>query len=107
MLVSVGYTENVARHKPEEIIQGEGVQEELRLMGFTEENAMNVVSEIMLNPDAQDNNRLKASEMVFKVKGTFAPEKKAVMNMNVEVNNKDAQDIADKYEEELKNKLIE
>ena len=105
MLAKVGYSKTVAKTKPEEIIQSEGVQEELDLLGFTETNAMNVVQEIMNNEDAQDHNRLKATELVFKVKGTFAPEKKAVLNVSVKATNEQTQQIADEYEEKLKGKF--
>ena len=71
MLAKVSYSKGLQK-QPSRVIEAEGVQEELTALGFTEENAMTVVSDIMLNEEAQDNNRLKASEMVFKGKGTFA-----------------------------------
>jgi hypothetical protein len=70
--------------KPSVVINSEGVQEELKALGFTEENAMNVVTEIMLNGDVEPNARLKATDQVFKVRGTYAPEKK--LNVNLDVN---------------------
>lgn len=105
VLKSVGYGTGL-QHQPKRVIESEGVQEELEILGFTEQNAMNVVSEVMLNPDARDNDRLKASEMVFKVKGTYAPEKKAIVNLNIDSSNKEAQALADEYEEKLKGKLL-
>ena len=106
ILQKAGYNENLSRH-PAKVIESIGVQEELESSGFTESNAKTIVSEIMLNPDAKDADRLKAGDMVFKVTGTYAPEKKAVVNLHIDATNKEAQDIADKYEEELKGKLLE
>lgn len=106
MLGKVGYAENTIEAKSGEIIGSEGVKEELQILGFTEENAMKVVSEIMLNPEAQDNNRLKASEQVFKVRGSYAPEKKLNVNLNTDLpQSKEAQALAEKYEQELKDTL--
>ncbi len=84
MLEKVGYSTSVAEAKADDIINSEGVQEELKAQGFTEENAMNVVTEIMLNGDVDPGARLKATDQVFKVRGTYAPEKK--LNLNFEVN---------------------
>lgn len=78
------YSTTTAETKSTRIINSEGVQEELKAQGFTEENAMNVVTEIMLNGDVDPGARLKATDQVFKVRGTYAPEKK--LNLNLEVN---------------------
>ena len=106
VLKSVGYGTGL-QNQPKRVLQSEGVQEELHHLGFTEKNAKNVVSEIMLDPKAENHNRLKASEMVFKVHGTFAPEKKAVLNMSVDTNNKKFQTLADQYENDLQKQLLE
>ena len=71
MLAKVGYSENTAKAKPQDIIEADGVQEALADLGFTEENAKKVVSEIMLNSDIEPNARLKATDQVFKVKGSY------------------------------------
>jgi len=101
-----GYTGKTLLN-PKNVIETEGVQEELTKLGFTEDNAMKVVEQIMNNEDAQDHNRLKATELVFKVKGTFAPEKKAVLHLDVTANDEQTQLIADEYESKLKGKLLE
>jgi hypothetical protein len=64
--------------KPGVVIESQGVQEELEELGFTEENAKRVVKEIMLNGDIDPSARLKATDQVFKVKGSYAPEKRDV-----------------------------
>lgn len=101
LLVNVGYAINTAEVKPKEIIEQKGVQEELVAMGFTEDNAKLVVSEIMLNPSAEDNNRLKAADMVFKVKGGYAAEKS--INLNVELIDEELiKEIADELNVKIK-----
>lgn len=72
MLENVGYSPNVAVGKPAEIMESEGVEVELALLGFTEANAKSVVATIMDNEDEKSADRLKAAEMVFKVHGSFA-----------------------------------
>lgn len=83
MLAKVSYSKGI-QTQPSRVLESEGVQEELKAQGFTEENAMNVVTEIMLNGDVDPGARLKATDQVFKVRGTYAPEKK--LNLNFEVN---------------------
>lgn len=85
LLVSTGYNEITAESIPDRIIKQKGVQEALEDLGFTEENAMKVVKSIMLNEKVDTNARLKATDQVFKVKGTYAPEKKINANMNVNI----------------------
>lgn len=60
----------------------ERIQEELKKLGFDSNNAKRVVGEILNKEDAEDRDRLKAAETVFKVTGDFAPEKH--LNVNVE-----------------------
>lgn len=75
MLSKVGYSKKVAKHKPSQIIQADGVKEALEELGFTEENAMKVVSEIMLNPKIKPEARLKATDQVFKVQGSYVADR--------------------------------
>lgn len=75
MLVSVGYKESTAETKPSDIIESEGVQEALADLGFSEDNAKKVVSDIMLNDEVDPNARLKATDQVFKVHGSYVADK--------------------------------
>jgi hypothetical protein len=54
-----------------------------------------------------DTIQEKALDKAYKLKGHYAPEKKAVVNLNVDVNNEEGQAIAEKYENELKNALLD
>lgn len=105
LLEKVGYSKNLVK-QPGRVIEQQGVKEELAVLGFTEENAMKVVTEIMTSDKAQDKDRLKATELTFKVHGSFAPEKKAIVNLNVDIKDEKAQEIADKYEGELQDKFL-
>ena len=82
LLESVGYAKSVAEAKPTEILEQKGVQEELIQLGFDPNTAKQVVSEILIGGE-NDNVKLKAADMIFKVHGTYAPEKS--VNLNVEV----------------------
>ena len=84
MLAKVGYAKSMHRAKVNDVLESEGVLEELEANGFTEENAMKVVEEIMLNREVEPNARLKATDQVFKVRGTYAPEKHASVVLNVD-----------------------
>src|SRR5258708_3260733 len=75
ILEKTGYGPGTVKN-PGDILNSDGVKEELKVLGFTEVNAKNVVSEIMLSDEAEHRDRLKAADMTFKVHGTYAPEKK-------------------------------
>lgn len=109
MLAKVGYSKSMQTAKVNDVLESDGVQEALRESGFTEDNAKKVVESIMLNERVEPNARLKASDMVFKVHGSYAPERNINTNLNIKVNPKDKDLIAlrDKYEEELRSKLNE
>ena len=81
LLVSVGYSEITAKANPEVIISGVGVQEELKALGFDEDSAKKVVGEILLDETIEPKDRLKAAGEIFKVSGSYAPEKR--VNFNV------------------------
>lgn len=87
LLVSAGYDETTAQASPGRTIEQKGVKEELVKLGFDEETAKQVVGEILVYGD-EDRDRLKAAEMIFKVHGSFAPEKKLNLNVNVEASDK-------------------
>ena len=78
---SAGYSADSQR-KPGEILNSKGVQEELANIGFTEEKAKEVVAVILGDTKEKADTRLRAADMVFKVHGTYAPEKS--INVNLE-----------------------
>lgn len=103
MLEKVGYAEGLQK-SPSRVLESEGVQEALADLGFTEDNAKRVVTEIMLNPDADNSSRLKATDQVFKVQGSYAPEKTINTNLNVDITPEKVA-LAQEYEQRLKEGL--
>lgn len=79
-----GYSKTVALAKPGEILDQIGVKQALKEFGFNEESAKRVVTEIMGNSE-NDVARLKATDQVFKVLGSYAPEKNQSLNVNVDI----------------------
>lgn len=71
---SIGSAKTVGR-----ILTQRGVQDELIRLGFNEQAAKARVAEILYH--GKDEHSLKASELIFKVFGSFAPEKS--VNLNV------------------------
>lgn len=69
--------------QPSRVLESAGVKAELEVLGFTEEAAMKVVQSIMEDEAVDPSARLKATDQVFKVRGTYAPEKKLIANLNV------------------------
>lgn len=109
LVVSSGYGEISAKSSAHIILEQKGVQEALSDLGFTEDGAKKVVQEIMYNPKVDANSRLKATDQVFKVHGSYAPEKTASVNLEVKGDIKDFQELEAvriKYEEELKTKFL-
>jgi hypothetical protein len=83
LLEKVGYSTNVAEVKASEIMSSAGVKAELEILGFTEHAAMKVVDEIMNDKNVDPSARLKATDQVFKVRGTYAPERSIVANIQI------------------------
>lgn len=101
-----GYGESMKLY-PARIIDTPGVDKALEEYGFTADGAKAVVQEIMYNPKADANARLKATDQVFKVEGSYAPEKSVALKLNVERrldDNKETEALRKEYEEKLKAK---
>lgn len=82
LLENVGYAKNTAEAIPGVILGQKGLIEELEKLGFNEDNAKRVVGDILNK--SEDNNRLKAADMVFKVHGSYAAEKHEVQVFTLE-----------------------
>lgn len=85
LVVSSGYDLTTAEKQVPAVFEQKGVKEALNELGFNEYSAKKVVKDIMLNEKVDANARLKATDQVFKVEGSYAPEKTANINMNVSV----------------------
>lgn len=88
LMVAAGYSESTATASPHVIFKQEGtinaIEVALESQGFTEARAKQVVAEILDKKYAEDKDRLKAAELIFKVHGTFAAEKSINMTVNTE-----------------------
>ena len=100
---SSGYGVSMKKN-PQVVLESDGVKEALNDYGFNEDNAKRVVAEILLDKRVKPDSRLKASDQVFKVHSTYAPEKHTNTNVNIEIDSKTLE-IAKKYEEEIKKGL--
>lgn len=69
------YSESTQK-KPNSVLNTKSFLKELAKYGFTEQNAKGVVAEILLDKRKKASDRLNASDKVFKVLGTYAPEQK-------------------------------
>ena len=103
MLEKVSYSEGIQK-QPGRVLESDGVKEELENLGFSEEGAKKVVSKILYT--GKEENRIKAAQEVFKVNGSYAPEKHIDLEIEVKINTEtlkiaqEADDKLDKLEDE-------
>jgi hypothetical protein len=104
LVLSSGYDINTATRQVPAVFEQKGVVEELAKLGFNESNAKRVVGQILNT--GEDPNRLKAADMIFKVNGSYAPEKN--INVNVQVMDDQAiSDLAIRLNKEMTNEVYE
>ena len=85
LLVSVGYDTTTAEAMAERTLEAQGVQDELKALGFDEQTAKEVVGTILVDETVEPRDRLKAAGMVFETFGTYAPVKTQNLNYDVEL----------------------
>jgi hypothetical protein len=71
LVASSGYGEVTANKHATEVIEQKGVKEALSELGFDVESAKRVVKEIMSDGRTKPDTRLKATDQVFKVFGSY------------------------------------
>jgi len=81
---------------PHRVLNSDGVKIALSELGFNPEGAKKVVESIMYNVKAKDADRLKASDMVFKVHGTYAEQRNVNVNIEVDASNPRLLELADR-----------
>lgn len=81
LLIDSGYSKKVAAGMPKAVIATQGVQAHLAKLGFNEIAAKATISEILLL--GKEDNRLKAADMIFKIFGTYAPEKSITLQGDI------------------------
>lgn len=106
VLESVGYGTGL-QNSPQRVLNSEGVQKELKILGFDEDTAKEVVADLLVDSTVEPRDRLKAAEMVFKVHGTFAPVKTANLNANMDLSTDDTAVDLDLLVKEAESKLKE
>jgi len=84
MLEKVGYSKSVAEAKPGDIINSEGVKEELGKLGISIDETDNVVRNILLK-SKKEENQLRAAEQVYKRLGAYQDTKDGAPQLNVGV----------------------
>lgn len=92
MLEEVGFSDGIVK-SPGRVLNSEGVQKALAEMGFTVEKADSTVLSIMNNDGERSEVRLKASDMVYKRLGGYAPEKS--INIDVQVSTEGVEELKD------------
>lgn len=90
------------KKNPHVIMKSKGVLMELKAIGFHEDNAKRVVGEILDDHNNEPKDRLKASELIFKVHGSFAPDKHINVSLQVSSEERDKiLGISSKVKEEM------
>lgn len=108
MLVKAGYDETTAQATPGRVIAQDGVQEALAAKGFSEENAKRVIGEIIDDKRTKPDTRINAAKEIFKVSGSYAPEKKLNVNLSADIEDfKQYEELSLKYDEDMKRKMLE
>lgn len=93
---------------PKQILEGQGVKEELANLGFSIDAADSVVTEI-LHGGQKEESRLKAADMVYKRLAGYAPERSIALKADLkDLKGSEALlELKEKYEEELRTKLLD
>lgn len=108
---------NTSDYKTASVIASENldkpsIQDALEEAGFSEIKAKSVLAGILNSPTIYEmvtpHDQIKAAQEVFKVMGTYAPEKSQSINLNIDrkLENADAEALRLEYEEKLKAKLL-
>ncbi len=84
LLESIGYSKATAKGIAKDIIEAPGVVKELNELGFSEDGAKKVVAKILYSESAKDHDKLDAADKIFKVHGSYAPDKHINLNLNEE-----------------------
>jgi hypothetical protein len=108
MLVKAGYSPLSAEGSSASLMKQEGLIQALADRGFNEETAKSVVVDILTNEEEKSETRLNAAREVFRVFGSYAPEKSTSMHLNVDttMEDTDMQAIRLEFEEKIRNKII-
>lgn len=82
LVVSSGYSVMSAESSAHLIIEQKGVIDALEDFGFSESKAKEVVGRVLTT--GKEENQIRAADMIFKVHGTYAPERRVNLNIDLE-----------------------
>jgi len=102
VLVKCRYGKGLQK-QPNRVFQSKGVKEALAIKGFSEQDADRTVGHILLK-GKREENKLKAADIIYKRIGSYAPEKKQSLNLNIELP-AEAEDLIGEYEAKLRKRL--
>ena len=88
ILENIGYSKAIAKN-PKMVLESEGVQTELKALGFDIEIAKSVVAEILQDETIEPQHRIKAASEVFKVTGAYAAEKHVNISLAISKDERD------------------
>lgn len=80
IVAAAGYGKGI-QNTPLRVMNSDGVNEALNDLGFNEETAKKVIAKILNSDESKDENKIRAADLVFKVKGSY------VADQNVKENN--------------------
>lgn len=105
LLEKVGYSEHLAKQSGR-VLNSPGVKEELAILGFSVNEADDVVATILHGEKVKDENKLKAAQEIYKRLGAYAAEK--TINTNLNINSSPAEiDKFKKIREKFENELLD
>lgn len=109
LVVSSGYSLNTATQQIPAVFEQKGVLDELKILGFDQETAKQVVGNILTDEEEESKDRLKAADMVFKVTGAYQDEKPKDTSGNTYnfIFSKEIQKDVREIEDKIKAKLIQ
>lgn len=99
---SGGWKELMEIHLPNSLL----VEKHRELLTVPKITTTRIKGAIIDTEESLDVQALKAGlDMAYKLKGAYAPEKTISLNVNAEITNPKARELAEKYEDELKKNI--
>lgn len=115
LMARVGYSRVTIDKLVNRTIQSEGVRSALNDFGFNEDNAKKIVGKFVKTPIDETKItpeiQLRAAQEIFKVHGSYAPEKSQSVSVNVDVpltqTDTKINSMRKEYKEKLRQQLLE
>ncbi len=98
MLEKVGYSKGIAEY-PSRVIESAGVQDELKILGFSIEEADKTISHLLKHGEKEET-KIKAAQEIYKRLSGYAAEKHVNLNVNMDMD-QDIDSLIEKMEDEI------